>query len=211
MQLSNLKTLVAFPAISFLFLSSCTHHPTRHSESTQVSRDAGEVSDGNALRRTETTDRKTASNDLNIISDHIVIRFAPGQYTLSRADRTRLGDLIESGNNNMQVDRVKVAAWSDHAYPGSSQKLSDKDRALAESRALSVDRYLRNEYQISDIESFNMAENSNWLARAFNTQDAELKSLFSKENSGPISNDDFNVIKENGDAGSVIILIKRKP
>ncbi len=55
-----------------------------------------------------------------------------------------------------------------------------------------------------------MAEKSNWLARAFNTQDAELKSLFSKEAAGPITNDDFDIIKENGDAGSVVILIKRK-
>lgn len=219
MKISKNKNLISVQTASLIIAlaltSSCAHHQSHHNEKTQVTHnDSTLMNDDNALR-TEVSDSKTSSSrdagDINSISDHIIIRFTPGQYTLSRADRTRLGDLIESGNNNMHVDRVKVAAWSDHAFPANNQKLNDKDRAIAESRLQSIDRYLRNEYQISDIEGFNMAERSNWLARAFNTQDAELKSLFSKDNAGPISNDDFNIIKENGDAGSVVILIKRKP
>lgn len=177
---------------------SCAHSQKSHET---------QVSDSQMLQ--------TYTSDLAPIqmgaSDHMVIHFAQGRYLLSRADRQRLGDLIETGNVNMQVDQVKVAAWSDKAFPVQTGiKLNDHDRALAESRAQSVDRYLRNEYQISNIQSYNMAENSNWLARAFNTQDAELKSLFSKEAAGPITNDDFDIIKDNGDAGSVVILIKRK-
>ena len=201
-DLKKFSLLVLAPASSFVILlglsMGCAHHQAT-SDSDQAN-----TSTQHSLQNTEISEAPHNS------VDHVVIRFTPGKFSLSRADRLRLGDLIETGNTSTQVDKVKVAAWSDRAFPENGKSLNQRDRSLAESRAKAVERFLRNEYQISDIESFNMAEKSNWLARAFNTKDAELKSMFSREASVPITNDDFEVIKENGEAGSVVILIKRK-
>ena len=111
----------------FALMSSCAHHHHAHDKTQVTHNDRELMNDDNALR-TEVSDGKTMSahdaSDTNSISDHMIVRFAPGQYNLSRADRTRLGDLIESGNNNMHVDRVKVAAWSFHVIESLTVKFA---------------------------------------------------------------------------------------
>ncbi len=130
MKFFNLS-LVTAPLLAFALSLGCAHDPTYHRGEADISKDR-------VLQTTDTTDTSHLQTG---VSDHVVIRFAPGKYSLSRADRIRLGDLIESGNANMQVDKVKIAAWSDKAFPANNENHSQKDRALAESREQTIYRF----------------------------------------------------------------------
>jgi hypothetical protein len=58
-----------------------------------------------------------------------------------------------------------------------------------------------------------MAEHANWLARTFDTREAELKSIFGKRGTEtPITNEEFHVIKTAGGPSSAVIVVeKEKP
>jgi hypothetical protein len=56
-----------------------------------------------------------------------------------------------------------------------------------------------------------MAEDSNWLAKTFNTKDAELKSVFSKKGTDtPITNTEYHLIKEEGGPSEAVLIVELK-
>src|SRR5690606_38329831 len=105
---------------------------------------------------------------------------------------------------------VVVAAWSDREFPESKDKtLSDADRKLADKRAESVKTALRN-MGLAKIETHSMAEHPGWLARTFNTKDAQLKG------EGKVKNSDDLVVaelgkklREEGGPGKVVVFLRR--
>ena len=88
--------------------------------------------------------------------------------------------------------------------------LSKEQADLAKNRADNIKGFLSAKYNISSLTIYNMAEKSNWLARAFNTRDAELKSLFSKTEVTPVSSDTFEIIKANGAARRAVLVVSHK-
>lgn len=140
------------------------------------------------------------------------IKFDAGSSLLSESDKISLRRLITNARRDGTINQVTVAAWSDKALPHQGQKLLDADRDLADARAKSIKDFLKSEVKIDDVDTYNMAESSNWLARTFNTKDAELKSVFGRTGSDiPVTRDEFNVIKKEGGPSTGVAVVEFKP
>jgi hypothetical protein len=167
-------------------------------------------------RRSETLGRDTGltgrvmktEDKTSLKDDNIVLDFKNGQQQLSAAHRNKLRTFINAAKARGEIDEVKIAVWSDKEFPATGE-LSDKDRTLASKRAEHLENFLTDQLDVSEVETFNMAEKSNWLARTFNTDDAEIKSLFGTEGGAPIDHDEFQVFKSKGDASKAIVLVRR--
>jgi outer membrane protein OmpA-like peptidoglycan-associated protein len=106
------------------------------------------------------------------VSNHTVINFQKGQAQLTQSAKDTLRNLVKDANSQGQIATVEVAVWSDEPFPAGNQDLSKEDRDLASSRAANVRDYLKDTLNVSSVKTFNMAEGSNWLARAFRTDAA---------------------------------------
>ena len=139
-----------------------------------------------------------------------VVEFKKGSSALTDASKKQLANLIAaSRKNNAEIDKVHVAAWSDTALPiAGTEDLSKKDRELAEARAKNVEDYLEKSYKVDDVSKYNLAERANWLAKAFNTKDAELKSLFTTEKSAPLEHAEFMTIRQHGAPARAVVVIR---
>lgn len=141
---------------------------------------------------------------------HLTIRFEPGSSVIPDADKMKLRTLITETRDKENVTGVTVAAWSDKAFPMKDAKLLESDRELAANRAQAVESFLTSQLDISDVDTYNMAENSNWLARTMNTKDAELKSIFSKKGeAAPVTDAEFRVIRNVGSPMEAVVVVER--
>ena len=141
---------------------------------------------------------------------HISITFNSHSAMLSDSDRTRLRDLIHDALAKGAINKVTVAAWSDKALPLKGQKLLNTDRDLAKGRTEAISDFLKREMEIKAVKTFNMAETSNWLARTFKTEDAELKSVFSKKGAAaPVSKAECYIIKNEGGPYEAVVVVEK--
>ena len=150
--------------------------------------------------------RPTSMKDI----PHTTVTFAAGSWMLSDADKANLVRLITDSKNKGTIDLVAIAAWSDKALPAKGQKLLDQDSDLADKRATVISDFVKAQPEVTSVSTFNMAEGSNWLARTFNTKDAELKSVFAKRNEAPITNLEYKVIKNEGGPSEAVIVTEVK-
>jgi hypothetical protein len=142
---------------------------------------------------------------------HTTITFGAGSAMLTENDKADLKKLVQDAESRGEIDQVTVAAWSDKALPMKGQKLADADRDLASQRASAISDYLKSATDVGDVDSYNMAENSNWLARTFNTKGSELKSVFSKKGAkNPVSNAEFRLIKQEGGSNEAVVITEMK-
>lgn len=140
-----------------------------------------------------------------------IISFDAGSSALSENDRKLVRDLIQKvGSEN--ISRIEVAAWSDKAFPLTGSDLPKDDRDLAEQRAAHTQDFITEDMNISTLKvsKYNMAETSNWLARTFRTDEAELKSVFAKQAVAPMARADFNVIYKEGAPSKAVVIVVRK-
>ena len=157
-------------------------------------------------------DQTDATDSLKSVT-HATITFSDGSSLLSDPDRATLHDLIINakavGNT---VDQITIAAWSDKELPKKDHALLDTDRELAKSRAQNISDYMRTVLDITPtITTYNMAENSNWLAKTYRKAKGELKSVFSKKNAAsPVTDADFKVIRHEGGPNQAVVLIERE-
>lgn len=139
------------------------------------------------------------------------IKFAHGNAVLSEADKATLRNLVNQAREKGVIDQVTVAAWADKALPAKGKKLTDTDRDLAQHRADAIKEYLKEAMKVSDVDTYNMAEDSNWLAKTFNTTDAELKAMFQKKNASiPITNAEHQIIRNEGGPSVAMIVVEKK-
>lgn len=144
------------------------------------------------------------------VSRTVTLSFQTSVADLSADGQAKLRELV-AGIASGDIDRVEVAVWSDQAFPKTGDDLPKADRDLADNRIDKVKDFLKDTLDVGSVKAYNMAETSNWLARTFRTDDAELKSVFGKEGSTPVARDDFNhIVKEGGPSKAVAILIKEK-
>lgn len=140
-----------------------------------------------------------------------VLTFSAGDAAITDAEKAKLHEIVAAiGADN--IKRVEVAAWSDKAFPRSGNDLPKGDRDLADRRADNINDYLKKEDDLSfmRIRTYSMAETSNWLARMFRTDEAELKSVFSRENEAPMAREDFNtILNEGGPSKAVLVFIRK--
>lgn len=142
---------------------------------------------------------------------HTTVTFDAGSAMLSEADKNDLKKLVEAARAKGTINQVTVAAWSDRMLPARGQKLSDRERNLADKRGDAITEYLKTTLAVGDVDNYNMAENSNWLARTFNTKDAELKSVFAKKAYDlPVTNAEFELIKHEGGPSEAVVVTEMK-
>lgn len=155
-------------------------------------------------------------NEQKNAAKHASDRTAVVQFDKGSADLTANGqDVLRALVNRVgvsHIDRVDVAAWSDHAFPKAGADLPKEDRDLADARGTAVNDFLKNQLMVSsmNIKNFNMSETSNWLARAMRTEDAELKSMFGKDQNAPIERRDFDTIAKEGAPQRAVVVVVRK-
>lgn len=140
-----------------------------------------------------------------------VLHFSSGSANLTESEKQKLNDIVTKiGADN--IKRVEIASWSDKEFPVTGPDLPKVDRNLAEERASSINSYLKDPMNVTfmRIRTYSMAETSNWLARTFRTDGAELKSVFAKEGETPMVRDDFNVIHNEGGPSKAVVIFIRK-
>lgn len=157
---------------------------------------------------TITTTPPTASNTL---LHYQVIEFKPGSSELSENARKSLRMAVQNARQEGRIDKVHVAVWSDKPYPKSSQDLPEADKRLANQRIEKVEDFLEDGLDVDDVDTYNMAEKSNWLARVFNTQDAELKGLFDPQNDTPLRHDEFLAVRKNAAPSKAVVIVTTEP
>ncbi|MDZ4676831.1 MAG: hypothetical protein SGI74_04905 [Oligoflexia bacterium] len=157
---------------------------------------------------TSTTDSRVDDTKRH---DHVygVVEFAKGQHMLTQQSQRRLTALVNAIKSRGQIETAKLAVWSDREFSGNDQDLSREDRRLADRRAEAIENFLDDALDVSNVDIYNMAKRSNWLARLFNTEDAELKSLFGKRESMEINDEDYFIFKGEGRASRSVVIIER--
>lgn len=142
---------------------------------------------------------------------HVTISFDTGSAMLTESARTSLRDLVRNARAAGEIDQVTVAAWSDKALPTGKTDLAEADRDLADKRADAISSVLKTELEVGDVDTYNMAERANWLARTFNTRQAELKSIFAKKGADtPVTNAEFHVIKNEGGPSEAVVVVEKE-
>jgi hypothetical protein len=142
---------------------------------------------------------------------HATISFDKGSAMLSETARASLRDLVKDARASGTIDQVTVAAWSDKALPMGKRDLTEADRDLASKRADAISSVLKTELEVGDVDTYNMAERANWLARTFGTRQAELKSVFAKKGADtPVTNAEFQVIKNEGGPSEAVVVVEKE-
>lgn len=138
---------------------------------------------------------------------YAVIDFKKGVTDLTPDVQTKLRTLLEGARASGEVDKVHLAVWSDMAFPKGKAELPKNEKDLAEKRIDKIEAYLKESLSVSNVDSYSLADKANWLARTFNTSDAELKSLFAQRGATPLTNEEFSVIKRHGAPGKAVVVI----
>lgn len=142
------------------------------------------------------------------VANNLDLTFKKGQTKLTAAQRNKIRTFIDGAKGRGEIEEVKIAVWSDKPFPTSGADLPETERSLASARAEQIENFLADQLDVSEVEVFNMAEKSNWLARTFNTDEAELKSVFSMEGGAPMSSEEFQVFKTKGQASKAVLLVR---
>lgn len=154
--------------------------------------------------------KKDKMKDKNVSA--ISIEFAPGQHELTADQKQQIMSFVQ-GANQIQGDlNIGIAAWSDQPFPATrKQDLSKNQKDLAKKRLEQVENYVEDVADFKgDVDTYNMAERANWLARVFETEGAEIKSIFSKQDetvSDDVLREKYQTYKRHGDARKVVLVL----
>lgn len=138
-----------------------------------------------------------------------VLKFEKGASALTQDQKTELSGLFKDSKLAGKELDVTMAVWADEPMPAKGKSLSDTQRSLADRRIKSIKEYVKSmKLDLDDLDSFSMAESSNWMARTFNTEGAQLKNQVAKKS----KNDDlmqtkYKVIKSDGDVQKAVIVV----
>lgn len=157
--------------------------------------------------------KSSAVKDIEVDSNQygrsVVLNFALGSSQLSAQEQIKLQNIVSNVGAD-DIDKIELAAWSDKEFPRTGKSLSKPDRDLVTARINTVKDFLKTNMTVPSVKAYNMAETSNWLARTFRTDDAEMKSVFSKDADVPMAREDFNTIVRNGVKSKAVVVIIRK-
>ena len=133
-----------------------------------------------------------------------VFTFKKGAFEIAKTDKDGLAALLQIVKNRSQkVEQIHVAAWSDQ---------SNADRELALKRANSIQDYLEADLAQSYVETYNMAERSNWFARAMAANSRDIKKMFAQKGAPQnVTPEDFAVVRSKGGPSKAVLIIELEP
>jgi hypothetical protein len=167
------------------------------------------TSDKSMTNGSSTTDSSMSASDKSnepALNEKYVIEFNKGQRSLNEDQKSKLRVFINTIRTSNTIDHVKVATWSDKPLPRKS-KLSKTDRELAAARSKSIENYMQDTLGVDDVETFNMAEHSNWLARHIRSTDTELGSDFAKHNPA-LTMDQLQLVRDEASPMRGVIIVE---
>lgn len=200
---------------------SATQSESSESESMKGESEREPASESSTMGTTGTKSEQSASGKqtaktsqgmaIKAGQDYQVLEFSGGTSQLSDSAKTSLRKLIDNAKAQGEINNVHVAVWSDKPFPsGEGAQLAETDRTLADQRIDTIENYLKNTLNVDDVDTYSMAETSNWFARAFNTQEAELKSFFAQEGApSDVDPQEFKIVREKGGPMKAVILLDR--
>lgn len=138
------------------------------------------------------------------------IEFSEGSDSLTDAQKQQIREMIsalpEQGNNF----NLGIAGWSDQPYPGEDGELSEDQRDLAKNRIEAVENFVTDELNFEgSVSTYDMSTQANWLARMFDTEGAEIRSVFAKgeKASDDTLRDRFKAYKKDGGPKKVALVL----
>ncbi len=135
---------------------------------------------------------------------HYVTLFKKSASDLTQADKDALMRVLQTIKDRSQkIEQVHVAAWSD-------KELSNRE--LATKRANALQDYFEGPLAQSFVETYNMAERSNWFSRAMGASEKDIKKIFAQKGAPQnVTPKDFAIVKSKGGPGTAVVLIELEP
>ena len=137
-----------------------------------------------------------------------VLTFEKGSSKLSPEQQRELSKTIVGAKAKGNITKIEIAAWSDSDHPKTGD-LSSEERMLASKRLNTIKADLRRDVgRMKYIHEYNMAENSNWVARNLHSSKAELDAVFAKKETGTLERADFSLIQSEGAATRAVVIVR---
>ncbi|MCB0419812.1 MAG: hypothetical protein KDD61_02390 [Bdellovibrionales bacterium] len=139
-----------------------------------------------------------------------VIQFDKNSAELSSDQREQIAKLVSNAEKKGEGMHLGIAAWSDQSFPGKDKTLSEEQQSLADRRAEVIDKHVKSLKYNGELDTYNMAEKSNWLADLFNSSESELKSTFAKEEKAKRpAKERYQVYREKGGSGKAVLVLTK--
>ncbi len=155
----------------------------------------------------------TAFADSHKHMEYKTLSFDKGVTNLTAAQKVELDEIANKSNKDDRDVDLTVATWSDEPIPSKNKSLSATQREIADKRSKSIRDYFKQvNLDVDNYEVHNMAENPNFLARTFNTDDNQVKKVV--KNEGVKDSDDadvkseYRVIEEHGEEGKSVVIVR---
>ncbi len=129
---------------------------------------------------------------------------------LTDAQKKEIRDAIAEVGQKGKIDEVRVLAWSDKEYPSENGKQTKQEVDLAKNRLKHLKAFLKDELKVKDVDTYNMAERPNAVAKFFNTSDNKVKSTTENTGAAPTEgNTGLFDLKAQASKGVVMVFLKR--
>lgn len=138
------------------------------------------------------------------------VNFIKGGSALSEAETLNLKAVLEKAGRGSPIGRILVVSWADKEGLKSGEKSSDFQIELAQKRAEIVKKLLT-DLSSKPVQSFNMASDSGWLAKTFQTRDAKLKDAVKFPDA---TSDQYRglaeILEQQGGLGKGVVVIQKE-
>lgn len=146
------------------------------------------------------------ANQLGAVS-LVEIDFGPNNIALTENNKEELRAVINEAKQKGKLEEVKVLAWSDKAVSPKDKSFSKQDVKLAKNRMMSIKQYLKEQIDVADVDTFNMAEKPNKLEQLLKTEDAKIKNEAISTGAAPRNKDDLGIFGEKSQASKAVVMV----
>lgn len=135
------------------------------------------------------------------------ISFDEGNANLSESAKNAIREVVKSAKESGKINELKVAVWADREYPQKDAKASKADIDLAQKRAANIEAFIKSEMKVGTINTFNMTERPNALAKFLRTPQSELKSTMEASGAAPRTSDETGFFGQKAKASKAVIMV----
>lgn len=148
-----------------------------------------------------------AENKMVMAFDSEVITFKAGDSQLTEDAKVTINGLVDRLKVQGSLGTAKLVVWSDAEMPMQGQ-LAKKDKDLAQARARTLEKYLKEQTSISQVRVFDMTHRKHWVGRMYRRAQKDIDATFSRKGKRPLSQAEFKVIQDQGGASKAVLIIE---